>query len=311
MNVLLAGATGALGIPLTRQLLARGHQVLGLTRGPAGAARLRALGARPVVADALDRDGLLRSVEGLTADAVIHELTALRQPPLRHRGMARTDRLRTEGTANLLAAAELLGARRFLTQSFVLGYGYRDHGGRVLTERDPFGEATGDRNDPHLAAMRSTEQQALSAPEGIALRYGLLYGADTDRLRPMLATRRLPVADGGVVGWVHHEDAAAATVAALERGRAGQAYNIVDDRPASWREVFTAMATAFGAPPPPRLPGWLVRLAAPYVASIVVDSRLRVSNAKAMAELDWWPSFPTYVEGIQVMAFSTTGKETR
>jgi len=232
MNVLLAGATGALGIPLTRQLLARGHQVLGLTRGPAGAARLRALGARPVVADALDRDGLLRSVEGLTADAVIHELTALKQPPLRHRGMVRTDRLRTEGTANLLAAAELLGARPFLTQSFVLGYGYRDHGGRVLTERDPFGEAAGDRNDPHLAAMRSTELQAWSAPEGIALRYGLLYGADADRLRPMLATRRLPVADGGVVGWVHHEDAAAATVAALERGRAGQAYNIVDDRPA-------------------------------------------------------------------------------
>ena len=311
MNVLLAGARGALGIPLTRQLLIRGHQVIGLTRGHASAARLDALGARPVVADALDRDALLRATEGLAADAVIHQLTALKQPPLRHRGMARTDRLRPEGTTNLLTAAEQLGARRFLTQSFILGYGYRDHGARMLTERDPFGEPAGDRNDPHLAAMRSPEQQALSAPEGIALRYGLLYGADADRLRPMLATRRLPVADGGVVGWVHHEDAAAATVAALERGRAGQAYNIVDDRPASWREVFTAMATAFGAPPPPRLPGWLVRLAAPYVASIVVDSRLRVSNAKAMAELDWWPSFPTYVEGIQAMAFSTTGKETR
>jgi nucleoside-diphosphate-sugar epimerase len=302
MNVLLAGATGALGIPLTRQLLARGHQVLGLTRGPAGAARLRALGARPVVADALVRDGLLRSVEGLTADAVIHELTALRQPPLRHRGMARTDRLRTEGTANLLAAAELLGARRFLTQSFVLGYGYRDHGGRVLTERDPFGEATGDRNDPHLAAMRSTEQQALSAPEGIALRYGLLYGADTDRLRPMLATRRLPVADGGVVGWVHHEDATAATVAALERGRAGQAYNVVDDRPATWSEVYTALARAVGAPQPRRIPAWLFRLLAPYPATFAVDSTLRVSNARAKAELHWTPRYPDYRAGLAALA---------
>ena len=314
MNVLLAGAGGALGIPLTRQLRARGHQVIGLTRGTASAARLGALGARAVVADALDRDGLLRAVEGLAADAVIHQLTALKQPPLRHRGMARTDRLRTEGTTNLLAAAELLGARRFLTQSFILGYGYRDHGARVLTERDPFGEPAGDRNDPHLAAMRSTEQQALSAPEGIALRYGLLYGADVDRLRPMLAARRLPVADGGVLGWVHHEDAAAATVAALERGRAGQAYNVVDDHPASWREVVTAMATAFGAPAPPRLPGWLLRLAAPYVASIVVDSALRVSNAAATAELGWRPSFPTYVEGIHAIASPTAaiqGRRTR
>jgi nucleoside-diphosphate-sugar epimerase len=302
MNVLLAGAGGALGIPLTRQLLIRGHQVIGLTRGHASAARLDALGARPVVADALDRDALLRATEGLAADAVIHQLTALKQPPLRHRGMARTDRLRTEGTTNLLTAAEQLGARRFLTQSFILGYGYRDHGARMLTERDPFGEPAGDRNDPHLAAMRSTEQQALSAPEGIALRYGLLYGADVDRVRPMLAARRLPVADGGVLGWVHHEDAVAATVAALEHGRAGEAYNIVDDRPASWREVFTAMAAAVGAPPPRRLPGWLLRLAAPYVASIVVDSALRVSHAKATAELGWRPSFPTYVEGSQAMA---------
>jgi nucleoside-diphosphate-sugar epimerase len=304
MKVLLAGAGGALGIPLTRRLLVRGHRVIGLTRGPAGAARLRAVGVQPVVADALDRDGLLRAVEGLTADAVIHELTALKQAPLRHRGMARTDRLRTEGTTNLLAAANLLGAGRFLTQSFVLGYGYRDHGARVLTERDPFGEPAGNRNDPHLAAMRSTEQQALSAPEGIALRYGLLYGADVDRVRPMLAARRLPVANGGVLGWVHHEDAAAATVAALEHGRAGRAYNIVDDRPASWRAVFTEMATALHAPPPPRLPPWLLRLAAPYVTSIVVDSTLRVSNARAKAELGWQPSFPTYVQGTAAMAWA-------
>jgi len=302
MKVLLAGATGAIGIPLTRQLLAHDHRVLGLTRDPSAAGRLAALGARPVVADALDRDGLLRALDGLAADAVIHELTALRKLPLRHRGMAMTNRLRTEGTANLLAAAEVLGARRFLTQSIILGYGYRDHGDRVLTEQDPFGRPAGDRTDPHVAAMRSTEQQAFTAPEGIALRYGLLYGGDAERLRPQFARRRLPVCKGGVLGWVHHEDAAAATVAALERGRAGQAYNLVDDLPASWQEVFTAMAAAFGAPPPRRMPAWLLRLGAPLLAAFLVDTSMRVSNAKAKRELGWQPRFPSYHEGVQDMA---------
>jgi nucleoside-diphosphate-sugar epimerase len=302
MKVLLAGASGAIGIPLTRQLLAHDHQVLGLTRHEAGAGRLAALGARPVVADALDRDGLLRAVDGLSADAVIHELTALRRPPLRHRRMALTNRLRTEGTANLLAAAEALGARRFLTQSIILGYGYYDHGTRVLTEHDPFGNPAGNRTDPHVAAMRSTEQQAFTAPEGIALRYGLLYGGDAERLRPQFARRRLPVAEGGVLGWVHHEDAAAATVAALERGRAGQAYNVVDDLPASWQEVFTAMAAALGAPPPRRVPGWLLRLGAPLLAAFLVDTSMRVSNAKAKRELGWQPRFPSYREGVRAIA---------
>jgi nucleoside-diphosphate-sugar epimerase len=302
MKVLLAGASGAIGIPITRQLTDHGHQVLGLTRDRARAARLEALGARPVVADALDRDGLVRAVAGLSADAVIHELTALRKLPLRHRGMAMTNRLRTEGTANLLAAAEVLGARRFLTQSIILGYGYRDHGDRVLTEQDPFGRPAGDRTDPHVAAMRSTEQQAFTAPEGIALRYGLLYGGDAERLRPQFARRRLPVCKGGVLGWVHHEDAAAATVAALERGRAGQAYNLVDDLPASWQEVFTAMAAAFGAPPPRRMPAWLLRLGAPLLAAFLVDTSMRVSNAKAKRELGWQPRFPSYHEGVQDMA---------
>ena len=301
MKVLLAGASGALGIPITRQLLAHGHQVLGLTRDPAGARRLEALGVTPVVADALDRGRLLRAVDGLSADAVIHELTALAKPPTRHRGMALTNRLRTEATTNLLAAADALGARRLLTQSIILGYGYRDHGDRVLTEQDPFGRPAGDRTDPHLAAMRSTEQQAFAAPEGIALRYGLLYGGDTERLRPLLARRRLPVCTGGVLGWIHHEDAAGATVAALEQGRPGQAYNLVDDLPATWQEVFTAMARAFGTPPPRRAPRWLFRLAAPYVASFAVDTSMRVANAKAKAELGWRPAFPTYRDGIRAM----------
>jgi nucleoside-diphosphate-sugar epimerase len=311
MKVLLAGASGTLGLPLTRGLIAHGHQVIGLTRGRAGADRIAALGATPVVADALDRDSLLDAVASLSADAVIHELTALRKPPLRHSGMALTDLLRSKGTANLLAAAGALGAKRFLTQSIIFGYGYYDHGDRVLTEQSPFGDPAGNASDPHIAAMRSAEDQAFTAPEGIALRYGLLYGGDATQMRTLLAKRGVPVATGGLLGWIHHNDAVAATVTALERGQAGQAYNIVDDQPASWREVFTAMAAAFGTQAPRRLPGWLLRLTAPYVASFVTGTSMRVSNAKAKTELGWHPQFPTYHEGIEAMARSASAAPAR
>ena len=301
MKVLLAGASGVIGMPIARQLIAHDHQVLGLIRSRSGADWLAGLDARAVAADALDRDGLLRAVDGLSADAIIHELTALRKPPLRHSGMTQTDRLRTQGSTNLLAAAEVLGAKRFVTQSIIFGYGYSDHGDQVLTEKAPFGIPAGNRSDPHVAAMASAERQAFTAPEGIAVRYGLLYGGDAEQMRTMLARRALPVARGGLLGWVHHEDAAAATVAALEHGQAGEAYNVVDDRPATWQEVFTAMARAAGAPPPRRLPGWMLRIAAPYVASMVVGTSMQVSNAKAKTELGWHPVFPTYREGVQAM----------
>lgn len=301
MKVLLAGASGALGVTIARHLIPHGHEVLGLTRDPGGGDRLIELGMTPVIADALDRDALLRALDGQSADAVIHELTALRKPPLRHSGMALTDQLRSVGTTNLLAAAQQLGARRFLTQSFILGYGYRDHGNQLLTEEAPFGIPQGDACDPHLEAMRSTEQQTFTAPEGIALRYGLLYGGNAEQMRTQLASRKVPVASGGLLGWIHHKDAAAATVAALEHGRGGQAYNLVDDRPATWEDMFTAMARAFGTPTPWRLPRWVFRLVAPYVATFAVDTSMRVSPAKAHAELGWRPAFPTYLDGIAGM----------
>jgi nucleoside-diphosphate-sugar epimerase len=309
MRVLLAGATGALGAPLTEALVAAGHEVIALSRSTARVGRLPDTGVSSVVADALDRDALLRAVDGLTADAVIHELTALSRPPTRSSGMASTDRLRTEGTANLLAAAGELGAERFVTQSIILGYGYRDHGDRELTEDDPFGVPQGDRADPHLAAMLSTEQQAFTAPEGVALRYGLLYGGDSATMRPILLRRRLPVAAGGLLGWVHHEDAVAATVAALERGVPGRAYNVVDDRPATWAEVFTAMAAAVGAPPPRSVPAWVLRLVAPYVASFAVDTSMRVSNRKAEEELRWTPRYPSYDAGMAAVRGAVRAQE--
>jgi len=306
MKILLAGATGAIGSRLTVRLVARGHKVLGLTRRDERSQALRELGAEPVVADAMDRDALLRAVDGMAADAVIHELTALTDAPTRHSGMETTDRLRTKGTANLLAAADVLGATVFLTQSIVLGYGYRDHGDKVLTEDDPFGRPARDASDPHLAAMLSTEEQAFTAPVGIALRYGMFYGGDWAQMRPLLAKRKLPVSKGGVLGWIHHDDAAEATVAALENGKAGNAYNIVDDLPASWEDMFTAMAQRFGAPAPRKVPRWVMRMAAPYVASFATDTSMRVSNAKAKQQLGWTPRYPTYLQGLEATCGSSS-----
>jgi len=187
MKVLLAGASGAIGIPLTRQLIANGHQLLGLTRDLGGGRRLEALGATPVVADALDRDDLLRAVDGRRADAVIHELTARRKPPRRHSGMALTNRLRSEGTANLLAAAEALGARRFLTQSIVFGYGYRDHGDRVLTEDDRFGRPGREPLRPARGGDAVDRAAGVQRPRG-----------DRPALRPAVRRGRRP--DAGPAG---------------------------------------------------------------------------------------------------------------
>src|SRR5579884_3210509 len=157
MKVLLAGATGAIGLPLTRSLIAHGHEVIGLSRTSNGTERLRQLGAQVVVADVLDRENLLQALKDVRADAVIHELTALKRIPLRHVAMALTNTLRTTGTAHLIEAARVVGAHRFLVQSFFAGYGYFDHGPRLLTEGDPFGLPTHDAFALHVAAMRSAE----------------------------------------------------------------------------------------------------------------------------------------------------------
>jgi nucleoside-diphosphate-sugar epimerase len=138
------------------------------------------------------------------------------------------------------------------------------------------------------------------------MRYGLLYGGDIDRMYPMLAKRSLPVAPGGVLGWVHHRDAAIATVAALELGAPGAAYNVVDDLPVTWHELYTTMADELSAPPPRNIPRWIMRLIAPYVTAFGFDTSMYVSNARAKADLGWAPSYPTYREGIRAMALEAT-----
>jgi nucleoside-diphosphate-sugar epimerase len=305
MRVLLAGASGAVGTPLTRQLIAAGHQVVGITRSQPNAERLRAAGAEAVVADVMDRGSLLTAVRDVRADAVMHQLTALRTTKVRE-AMQGTNNLRSTGTAHLLAAARAVGAHRFLTQSIVFGYGYRDHGPHVITEDDPFAEPAPGRFAPVIAALRSTEEQVFSADEmeGIALRYGAFYGQDsfTRMIINLVRKRRLPVpsSGGGFANFIYLEDAAAATVAALEKGRAGQAYNIVDDEPVRWADYLDALAAELGVRRPWRVPSWLLR-AIPYLHTIMTTS-MRVSNAKARRELGWAPVVSTYREGIPLVA---------
>jgi nucleoside-diphosphate-sugar epimerase len=304
MRVLLAGASGAVGTPLTRQLIAAGHQVIGITRSRANAERLRAAGAESLVADVLDRENLLTAVRDVRADAVMHQLTALGTTKIRN-AMLGTNNLRTTGTAHLLAAARVVGAHRFLTQSIVLGYGYRDHGPHLITEDDPFAEPAPGRFGSAITALRAAEEQVFSADEmeGIALRYGAFYGQDsvTNMMVKLVRKRRLPVpsSGGGFVSFIYLEDAAAATVAALEKGRAGQAYNIVDDEPVRWVDYLDALAAELGARRPWRVPTWMLR-AIPYLHTIMTTS-MRVSNAKAKRELGWAPAVSTYRQGVPLV----------
>ncbi len=304
MKVLIAGATGALGTPIVTGLVSAGHQVTGIARTAEGASKLRSMHADAVIADALDREGLLRAVTGLRADAVMHQLTALKKPPTRFRDMAVTNDLRTRGSAYLMDVARLVGAHRFVTQSIVFGYGFRNHGDTVLTEESPFGVIRGDRFDPVVAALRAAEEEASGDPDiaGIALRYGLLYGGDIATMRPMLAKRRLPVTSAtGLLPLVHHSDAAAATVAAVERGGPG-AYNIVDDTPCSWRDFISAAAEAVDAPAPRSVPRSVIRLAAPYAGALMTELSMTVSNAKARSALDWAPRYTSCGEGFRAAA---------
>jgi nucleoside-diphosphate-sugar epimerase len=305
MRVLLAGASGAVGTPLTRQLIAAGHQVVGITRSRANAERLRAAGAEPVVADVLDLDNLLTAVRDVRADAVMHQLTALGSVKIRD-AMRGTNELRTTGTAHLLAAARAVGAHRVLTQSIVLGYGYRDHGPHLITEDDPFAEPAPGRFGSAITALHSAEEQMFSADEmeGIALRYGMFYGPDSvsRMIVNLVRKRRLPVpsSGGGYVSLIYLDDAAAATLAALEKGRAGQAYNIVDDEPVRWADYMDTLAAELGARRPWRVPTRMLH-AIPYLHTLMTTS-MRVSNAKARRELGWSPAVSTYRQGLPLVA---------
>ena len=315
MRIFVAGATGALGKRLVPLLVANGHEVVGMTRSPEKVESLRAVGADAVVADALDADAVLRAVWEAGPEVVVHELTALSGDfDFRkfERTFAETNRLRTEGTDHLLAAARAVGARRFVAQSYA-GWGYERTGGPAKSEDDPL-----DPNPP--AALRRTadairylERAVLNADdlEGIVLRYGGFYGPGTSispggEHEKLLRERKFPlVGDGtGVWSFIHVDDAATATLAAIERGAPG-IYNVVDDEPAPVAEWLPFLAEALGAKPPRRVPKWVGRLAAGEHAVMMMTEVRGASNAKAKRELGWQPRYSRWREGFRELAAPT------
>jgi 2-alkyl-3-oxoalkanoate reductase len=307
MRIFLAGATGAIGGRLVPLLLEAGHEVTGTTRSPAKADMLRAAGAEPVIADGLDRDAIVAAIAAARPDAIVHQLTALGDlTSLRNLdgAFALTNRLRTEGTDNLLAGAREAGTRRFVAQSFT-GWPYARTGGPVKTEDDPLDPDPVPSMSKTLAAIRRLEQTVTQAG-GIALRYGGFYGPGTG-LTPggdqveLIRKRRFPIVGdgGGVWSFIHIDDAAAATLAALERGTPGATYNVVDDDPAPVREWLPALAAAAGAKPPRRLPRWLARVVAGESVATMMTEIRGASNAKAKRELGWEPAHPSWREGFR------------
>jgi nucleoside-diphosphate-sugar epimerase len=293
----VAGASGAVGVRLVPQLVERGHEVVGSTRSPEKAERLRAQGAEPVVLDLLDARAVREAVEAARPDAIVHEATALSgTSDVRHfdRTFALTNRLRTEGTDALLAAAN--GAR-VVAQSYA-GWPYAREGGPVKTEDDPLDPQPVDAMHETLAAIRYLERTVVDAG-GIALRYGGLYGSPDDVQLDLVRKRRFPIVGdgGGVWSFVHLDDAAAATVLAVERGEPG-VYNVVDDEPAPVREWLPALAAAIGAKPPRRVPRWLARILAGEVGVVMMTEVRGASNAKAKHGLGWTLRHPSWREGF-------------
>jgi 2-alkyl-3-oxoalkanoate reductase len=308
MKVFVAGATGAIGKQLIPQLVAAGHEVTGMTRSPAKAEVLRALGAKAAVADGLDRTAVREAVLRAEPEAVIHQMTSLSGTfnlKKFDEFFALTNRLRTEGVDYLLEAAQAAGARRFLAQSNCVDF--ERTGALVKSEDDP--------RDPDppaalrrlLAAIRHLEAATLGAAgiQGLALRYANFYGPGTNlapagEMVELVRKRRLPIIGDGSGVWslIHMVDAAAATVAAVERGAPG-VYNVADDEPAPASVWLPELARVLGAKPPLRVPVWLGRLAAGE-AGVLLFTRLRgASNAKAKRELGWELRYPSWRDGFR------------
>ncbi|HEX5979777.1 MAG TPA: NAD(P)-dependent oxidoreductase [Thermoleophilaceae bacterium] len=307
MRVFVAGASGAIGRRLLPQLIAAGHDVTGTTRSEAAAEAIRAAGAQAAICDALDAQALHAAVTGAAPEVVVHQLTALphRFDPRDKEIYASTNRLRSEGTRTLLDAARAAGARRMICQSIAFAYAP----GAVAEVRDedaplalgapaPFGDG--------VRAIEEMERAVVGAEglEGVVLRYGWFYGpgtyyADDGSMAEDVRRRRFPVIGKGtgLFSFVHVDDAAGATVAAVERGAPG-IYNVVDDDPAPQREWLPAYAEAIGAKKPLRVPVWVARLVVGKLAS-VASVQPGASNAKAKRELGWEPRWPSWRQGFR------------
>jgi nucleoside-diphosphate-sugar epimerase len=304
MRVFVVGASGAIGTRLVPRLIDRGHEVIGTSRSPVNAERVWALGAEPVVLDLLDPHTVRKAVLAAEPDAIVHQATALADVRFsKHldRSFAQTNRLRREGTDALLAAAHEAGVPRFVAQSFA-NMRYAREGGPVKSEDDPLDPSPVDGMQETAAAMTYLDEAVLAAG-GIALRYGGFYGAGNDGILEPVRKRQFPiVADGGgVSSFIHLDDAAAATVLALELSDTdwGPAiYNIVDDEPAPVREWLPVLANALGAKPPRHVPVWLAKLFAGEAAVMMGTESRGASNAKAKRELGWTLRYPSWRQGF-------------
>jgi 2-alkyl-3-oxoalkanoate reductase len=308
MRIFVAGASGAMGKRLVPLLATSGHEVVGTTTSAGKANALRAAGAEPAVVDVLDRDAVMTAVLRAEPDAVVHQATGLSGLSSLRKfddAFELTNRLRTTGTDNLLEAAHAAGARRFVAQSFA-GWPYARVGGPVKTEEDPLDPDPLPSMRRTLEAIRRLES-AVTGTEGIdgtVLRYGGFYGPGTSigvdgEYAELLRKRRFPIVGNGEGIWslIRLDDAASATLAALERGRPG-IYNIVDDEPAPVKEWLPALAEAIGAKPPRRVPVWLGRVLAGEAVALMMTETRGASNAKAKAELGWEPSYASWRQGF-------------
>jgi nucleoside-diphosphate-sugar epimerase len=311
MKVFVAGATGAIGRALVPQLVARDHEVVGMVRSASRQEAVRRLGARPVVADALDAGAVARAVASAEPEAIVHELTALSGPmsmrearhPERSPAAVMTNRLRTEATDHLLAAGRAVGVRRFVAQSFG-AFRFARAGGPVLSEDDPL-DPDPPVSQAGIEAIVYLERAVLGAG-GVVLRYGGFYGPGTAislapdaQLAGPVRKRRFPIIGdgGGVFSHVHVDDAATATVTAIERAARG-IYNVVDDEPAPVRVWLPVLAHALGAKPPRCLPRWLARPLAGEMATAMMTEAKGSSNAKAKRELGWQLRYPSWRQGF-------------
>ncbi len=308
MRVFVAGAGGAIGRRLLPNLIAAGYEVVASTRSPEKLETLCALGARGVVMDGLDEGSVGEAIARAEPEVIVHQMTALAGVTDLKRfdqTFAATNELRTRGTEHLLAAADAIGVRRFVAQSYT-GWPNAREGGPVKREEDPLDPRPPAAMRRTLGAIRRLEQLVTTARlEGLALRYGSFYGPGaSDELVQLVRARKLPLVGGGtgIWSWVHVDDAAAATVAAVE-GRATGIVNVVDDDPAPVSQWLPYLAEVLGAKPPRRVPSWLARLAAgEAVVSMMTESR-GSSNAKAKRELGWQPRWPSWRQGFREALF--------
>ncbi|MDH2413899.1 NAD(P)-dependent oxidoreductase [Nocardioides sp. CER19] len=311
MRIFIAGATGALGSRLVPLLQDAGHDVFGSSRSKAGAAKVDAQDATGIVMDPLDPDSVREAVVSAQPEVVVHELTALGAMSGNMKrwdeDFAMTNRLRTEATDHLLAAAAEVGVRRFVAQSYGGHWTNQRTGGPVKTEVDPLVEEPGKEARETLRAIRHVEAAVTAAEgiDGIILRYGNLYGpgnaiSRTGEMAELVRKGKIPVVGGGtgVWSWIHIDDAAVATAAAVERGAPG-IYNIVDDEPAPVSEWLPYLAEQLGGKRPMRLPGWMARPMIGQFGLALMTTVRGSSNAKAKRELDWTPRYATWRDGFR------------